>query len=525
MRLPRRVALLAAIVLLAGCGEVPTADREPRTLHILPTFFQQGGGLPILPVDEVEVTAWDLEHTIVLGRAVASVAPTANEVAVELEVDPPPGGAVVVEVVLRQGTQPVYVGGPLVVVSTERPVEVPVAYVGAGACNEWAGSVDAGPIGGAPAVARGALEIGDCYRHDEASFVDRWRLDLAADAGLDIALEPVGTDRPLFVRLVGGDGATLHGPVEGGVALPLAAGSYRVEVTSAEPLDLVEYRLSAVEYDRCDVEAGVLVEGVTRSGTLRPVDCPLAGGRVAHLWAAEVTLAGPYRIDLESPRLDMQLLVTAADVTDPFSDETLLEDDDRGAGPFDALVAGLLPAGRYRVWSTIAAAAGSSLPPVQGNYQIAMRRLARGRPGLEIRGVEALETGSGICGNAHAFVFHFGFEDGDGDLVEGGGVTIRLTSIPTGVVEVKRVGWESFPDLNPFAGYATVTTCETFLAGDVAKDAEFFLTDAAGETSATISQRLTPVGAGAAPRDGVVQHPGPVLQPDAAVPPASGRLR
>src|SRR5690606_39153764 len=117
-------------------------------------------------------------------------------------------------------------------------------------------------------------------------------------------------------------------------------------------------------------------------------------------------------------------------------------------------------------------------------------------------------------------VFRFGFEDGDGDLVEGGGVTIRLTSIPSGIVEVKGVGWESFNDLNPFAGYASVTTCEAFLGGDTAKQAEFFLTDAEGRTSATISQLLRPGEAGV-PRGAPTA---PVVRP-LAPPSRGGRNR
>lgn len=508
--MPRHLVRAGALLLafaLAGCGESPTADRGPATLRIVPVLAPMQGGLPILGVDELEVRAYDLSHATLVGTVTVPIAPNDVEVEVELRVTGAAVDAVVVEVELRSGARPVYFGGPVVAVASEGTIEVPVHYVGVAACDEWAGAVGVGTGGGAPVVVRGELEIGDCYRGEEVSFADRWRVDVAADAGLTFAVAPVGTQQSLYLRLTHLDGTALRAPAEGGLSVPLGAGSYLAEVTSAEPLARVVYDLSVVEYDRCDVAIGRLEEQAAHTRTLTSVDCPLADGGVAHLWTMDIARTGPYRIEVESRALDMEVVVTEAGATDPGQVEPVMADDNRGEGPFDALVAGVLEAGSYRVWS-----ATSTPPGPAGDYQISMHRLIPGAPRAEVRRVEALGPGSGLCGNAHAFLFHFGFEDGDGDLVEGGGVTIRLTSEPSGIVEEKGVGWESFPDLNPYAGYATVTSCETFLPGDVAKRADFFLTDAEGRPSATTSQMLYPTpqgatGAPAAPAGGVVAQP------------------
>lgn len=521
----RSLRCLSVILLaLAGCGDLPTDDRGPAALRVLPVFEQTQGSLPILTVDELRVRVYDLGGEVLLAQAAAPVSPSDVEVEVELRIDATPGEAVTVEVEFRDGVLPVYVGGPVAVVPSEVPVEVSVGYVGAGACGELAGSVGVGPIGGAPVVVQGELEVGDCYRDDEASFADRWRVDLPGDAGLTLAVDPDAGASPLFLRLTELDGTPLVDPVPGGVSLAIAAGSYVAEVTSADPLARLAYDLSVVEFDRCDAETGQLSNGVTFSQALTAVDCPLASGRTADLWGAQIASAGAYRIDLESGGLDVRLLVTDSDATDPFAVQPFMEDDDGGFGRFDALVAGTFPAGSYRVWSTTSTPLGGF-----GDYQIALRRLAPGAPTLEVRDVVSLGANSGQCGSSQAYLFSFGFEDGDGDLVTGGGVTIRLTGIPSGIQETKGVGWESFPALNPYAGYAEIVTCESFVSGDSSKRAEFFIFDAAGRTSAIYSQELFPVaGRGAAPgADRPAPVAGPVGAPEGESPsqPTGGRNR
>lgn len=515
--------LSALLLALAGCGELPTDDRGPAALRVLPVFAQTQGSLPILDVDELRVQVYDLAGEVLLARTSATVSPSDVEVEVELRIDATPGAAVTVDVEFRDGGLPVYVGGPVAVVPSEVPVEVSVGYVGAGACEELTGSVGVGPIGGAPSVVEGELEVGDCYRDDEASFADRWRVDLSADAGLTVAVDPDVGSSPLFLRITDLDGTPMVDPVPGGVSLAIAAGSYIAEVTSADPLARLAYDLSVVEYDRCDAETGQLSNGVTFPQSLTAVDCPLASGRPADLWGVQVPTDGAYRIDLESGELDTRLLVTGPDATDPFAVQPFMEDDDGGAGRFDALVAGTFPAGDYRVWSTTSTPLGGF-----GDYQIGLRRLSPGAPTLEVRDVVALGTSSGQCGSSQAYLFSFGFEDGDGDLVTGGGVTIRLTGIPSGIEETKGVGWESFPALNPYAGYAEIVTCESFVSGDSSKRAEFFIFDAAGRTSAIYSQDLFPV-AGRSGSPGTSSAPVaiPVGAPDAESPSQSsgGRNR
>lgn len=483
---------LSALALLAllGCGDLPTDDRGPAALRILPVFAQTQGQLPILEVDELRVQAYDLSGDALLAETSVSVAPSDVEVEVELRIDATPGEAVTVEVEFRDGGLPVYVGGPVAVVPSEVPVEVTVGYVGAEECGALTGSVGVGPIGGSPVVAQGELEVGDCYRDGEESFADRWRIDLPDDAGLDLLADPASSSSTLYLRLTDLDGNSLVDPVPGEVAVSLAAGSYVAEVTSADPLARVAYDLVVGEYDRCDVETGQLEDGQTFAQALTAVDCPLESGRTADLWGAEVETAAPYRIDLESSGLDALLLVTGTEVLDPFAVQPFMYDDDGGFGRFDALVAGVFPAGDYRVWSTTATPLGGF-----GSYQISMRPLSPGAPTLEVRDVESLGVApeGGQCGSSHEYIFHFGFEDGDGDLVQGGGVTIRLTGIPSGIVETKGVGWESYPALNPYAGYAQIATCESYISGDSAKRAEFFIFDASGRSSATYSQVLYPV--------------------------------
>ncbi|MEQ9569522.1 MAG: hypothetical protein RLN75_04985, partial [Longimicrobiales bacterium] len=471
--------------------DTPTDSDPAAALRIVPVFRQSQDELPILPVDEIRVRVFDLSGEVLLAESSTPVGPSDIEVEVELQVDVTPGQAVTVDVALRGGGADVYVGGPVAVVPAEVPVEIEVDYVGAGACEGVTGSIDVGPVGGSPSVATGRLELGDCYEPEEFSFADRWGVDLSRDAGVDLFVEPTGGSADLHLRLLTPDGSVVADHDTDGFALFVAAGSYVVEVTSVAPLATVPYRLSLIEFDRCDSETGQLAPAVSASQALTTIDCPLASGRSADLWGVEVGADTPYRIDLESDAFDAQLLLTYDDVLDPFLGAALDQDDDHGLDT-DALLAGVLPAGRYRVWAT------SFSSGEVGPYQISMHRLSTGAPTLEVRAVDALGPGGpdGTCGSAQAYVFRFGFEDGDGDLVQGGGVTIRLTGIPSGLQETKGLGWEHFPDLNPYAGYAEILTCESFATSDTGKLAEFFITDAAGRSSAIYSTTLTPVSSG-----------------------------
>jgi hypothetical protein len=270
----------------------------------------------------------------------------------------------------------------------------------------------------------------------------------------------------------------------------IAAGTYVAVVTSPTPLEEVSYELLVGEFDRCDAESGVLSPGVSMSQALTLIDCPLASGRAADLWGVDVSTDTPYRIDLESTSFDAQLVLTGPGVLDPFVGQPIDIDDDNGIGS-NALLAGVLPAGSYRVWAT---SFGSG---EVGPYQISMQALSPGAPNLEVRSVTALGIGGGggVCGSSQAFLFDFGFEDGDGDLVSPGGVTIRLTGSPSGFQEIKGLDWDSFSGLNPYAGYTDIVTCETF-GSDNSKLAEFFITDENGAMSAIYSTTLTPTTSG-----------------------------
>lgn len=487
----RALACSAALLAALACGDTPTEARGGAALRIVPVFRQSQGDLPILDVDQLRVRVYDLAGETLLTQATEPVLPSDVEVEIEIEVDATPGEAVTVELALTDDGSEVYVGGPVAVVPAEVPVEVAVDYVGAGACAQSEGSVDVGPVGGNPAVVLGQLSLGDCYRADEDSFTDRWLLELPRDAGLDIGVVATGGTGDAHVRLLTPDGTVMVDADTDRFALFVAAGSYVAEVVSATPLASLSYRMSVVEFDRCDAETGQLAPGVTASQALTTIDCPLASGRSADLWGLEVSGDTPYRIDLESDAFDAQLLLTADGVLDPFLGQPLDQDDDHGLET-DALLAGVLPSGRYRVWATSFSSAEV------GPYQISMRPLATGAPTLEVRAVDALGPGGpdDTCGLAQAFVFRFGFEDGDGDLVQGGGVTIRLTGIPSGLQETKGLGWEQFPDLGPYAGFAEIITCETFGTSDTAKLAEFFITDAVGRSSAIYSTTLVPVSSG-----------------------------
>lgn len=484
----RFVPRLAAILALAACGDTPTDPPPAQSLRIVPVFRQSQDETPILDVDELRVRVFDLSGETLLADESVVVLPSDVEIEVELEIDVTPGEAVTVDVAFRDDGADVYVGGPVAVVPAEVPVEIEVAYVGAGTCDEFEGSADVGLVGGSPAVVTGRLELGDCYRDTEVSFADRWRIDLGRDAGIDLLAEPTAGSEGLHLRLLTLDGTVVADAGTAGFALFVASGSYVAEITSVAPLATVAYRLAVSEFDRCDAETGQLAPGVSATQALTSIDCPLASGRSADLWGLQIAAPTPYRIDLESDAFDARLVLTDDGVLDPFLSQAIDQDDDHGLDT-DALLAGVLAPGRYRVWAT-SFASGET-----GPYQISMRRLATGAPTLEVRAVEALGPGGpgGACGAAQAFVFRFGFEDGDGDLVQGGGVTIRLTGIPSGLQETKGLGWESFSDLGPYAGYAEILTCETFGTSDTSKLAEFFITDASGRSSAIYSTTLVPV--------------------------------
>jgi hypothetical protein len=483
----RWVLGLSLLVVLASCGERPTdPGLDPVRLQVVPVF-RQGTDVPVLSVDELSVRVSDLEETT-LADEVVQIPLGAPEVEVELRIDASPGQTVVIELALRNAGQDVYFGGPVAVVPSNQPVAIDVAYVGQGECAATVGTANIGPIGGSPGRVTGRLELGDCYDSDVNSFADRWTLAVPRDAGIDLAVSPGEGSAPLVLALETLDGTVLVSPDTDPVGLFLGSGTYVAVVTSPTPLAEVSYELLVGEFDRCDSETGSLAPGVVTSQALTIVDCPLASGRAADLWGVFVSSDTPYRIDLESHDFDAQLVLTGPSVLDPFVGQPIDEDDDRGIGS-NALLAGVLPAGSYRVWAT------SFVSGEIGPYQISMRPLSPGAPTLEVLSVTALGIGSGLCGSSQAFQFDFGFEDGDGDLLSPGGVTIRLTGSPSGVQEIKGLDWGSFSGLNPFAGYTDIVTCETF-GSDNAKLAEFFITDESGAMSAIYSTTLTPSSGG-----------------------------
>jgi hypothetical protein len=481
--------VLAALVL--ACGEPPTdPGTTPLRLQVAPVF-RQGSDTPVFSVDQLSVHVSDLEENT-LADAVVDISPGTAEVEVEVRIDASPGQTIVIELALRNAGQDVYFGGPVAVVPTNEPVTIDVAYVGEQECQATVGSANIGSIGGAFGRVTGRLELGDCYDPDTESFADRWTLDVPRDAGLDLAAASTGASSDhLAVSLESLDGTVVVEPTTEPFALFIGSGTYVAVVTSPTPLDEVSYELLVGEFDRCDAETGALAPGLTTSQALTTVDCPLASGRAADLWSVVVSSDTPYRIDLESAAFDAQLLLTSPSVLDPFVGSPIDEDDDHGIGS-NALLAGVLPAGGYRVWAT---SFGSG---ETGPYQISMHALSPGAPTLQVRSVAALGIGGGggVCGSSYAFLFDFGFEDGDGDLLSPGGVTIRLTGIPSGgSPEIKGLDWDSFSGLNSFAGYTDIVTCETF-GSDTAKLAEFFITDAQGAMSAIYSTTLTPTASG-----------------------------
>jgi hypothetical protein len=488
MKEMRWVVGLSLLAVIASCGERPTDPGvAPVRLQVVPVF-RQGTDVPVLSVDELSVLVFDLDESILADESV-QIPPGALEVEVELRIDASPGQTVVIELALRNAGQDVYFGGPVAVVPTTEPVAIDVEYVGQGECASTVGTANIGQIGGSPGRVTGRLELGDCYDSDVNSFADRWTLAVPRDAGIDLAVFPGEGSAPLAVSLETLDGTVIVSPVTDPFGLFIGSGTYVAVVTSPTPLTEVSYELLVGEFDRCDSETGSLAPGVATSQELTTVDCPLASGRAADLWSVFVASDTPYRIDLESHDFDAQLVLTNPSALDPFVGQPIDEDDDRGIGS-NALLAGVLPAGSYRVWAT---SFGSG---EIGPYQIAMHALSPGAPTLEVLTVTALGVGGGgVCGSSQAFQFDFGFEDGDGDLSSPGGVTIRLTGSPSGFQEVKGLDWDSFSGLNPFAGYTDIVTCETF-GRDTAKLAEFFITDGSGAMSAIYSTTLTPFTGG-----------------------------
>lgn len=492
--------LLVLLVLAAGCGSCtePTTlpTDESVRLQLVPVF-RQSSSTPVLPVDELSVRVLDDEENTLLLESIP-VPVGALEVEAALRVDATPGATLVIELALRDGGIDVYSGGPVAVVPTTEPIPIDVAYVGEAECEQTVGSANIGPIGGSPGLVTGRLELGDCYEPGADSFADRWLVDVPRDAGLELAAYPSGQGSEalsLSLETIGGSVV-----VEGGAeqfGLFVAAGSYVAVVSSASPLAEVPYDLLISEFDRCDAESGMLALGSTRSQALTLIDCPLASGRSADLWGIELGGSTAYRIDLESTSFDAQLVLTDPSVIDPFTGSPIAEDDDRGLGS-NALLAGVLPAGSYRLWAT---SFGSG---EVGTYLLSMHALSPGAPTLEVLDVAALGIGGagGVCGSSQAFRFEFGYEDGDGDLVAPAGVTVRLTGVPSGTVETKGLAWDSFSGLNPYAGYTDLVTCETF-GSDTAKLAEFFIEDAAGGASAiyttTLSSSTGPAGVSGTP--------------------------
>jgi hypothetical protein len=484
-------SVLAALV--AACDPGTTDLPGSSVLSVAPVF-QQSANTPLLPVDQLALRVLDEPGGSVLVDRIVPILPTDVEVEVEVALDIAPGEPVVVELALRDAGVDVYAGGPVAVLPAEVPVPIPVRYVGEGECASTVGDAPLGRLGQASGVATGRLDIGDCYLGGDDSFADRWTLDVPDDLGLDIDLQSV-SGPPLRLRLESPSGALVAGGDSDAIRAPLEGGSYVLVVTSADPLAVGDYRLTLGEYDRCDAPVGMLTTGSVVLESLERLDCPLSNGTSADLWEVEVPTDTPYRLDLESSAFDASLVLTDASAVDPLASEALDADDDSGLGT-NALLAGVLEPGRYRVWVS-SFASGES-----GAYQLSLQPLNPGAPTVEVRAVRALGVGGlgGVCGSAQTFVFDFGFEDGDGDLVSPAGVTIRLTGIPSGFQELKTRDWGAFSGIGPYAGFAELVTCETFLSGDSAKLAEFFVTDASGRSSAIFSTTLTPVsGTGAPP--------------------------
>ncbi len=485
-----RAAAVVTLAFMASCGERPTGPAAATThLRLSPRFEQGTAALPVLPVDEVRIRVFRTDDGELLAQKVVAVAPSDVELEVEIEVPATPGESLTVDLALREGGRDVYVGGPVAVVPTAEPIAIAVEYVGEGVCAQTVGAVNVGPIGGPPGAAHGRLELGDCYVEARTSFADRWTLDLPRDAGLSLAVAPDNSTSDLRLRLETPDGTPIVDAGLDEIHLFIGAGTYVAVVTSVLPLESVSYALEVVEFDRCDSETAMLAPGVSASQELTYIDCPLVSGRAADLWGIEVFVETPYRIDLISSAFDAELALTPDHVLDPFLTSPLAHDDDGGIGT-NALLAGVLAPGRYRAWAT------SFSSGETGPYEISMQSLKRGAPRLEVRAVTPLGVGGagGQCGSAQPFRFDFGYEDGDGDLVEGGGVTIRLTGVPSGLMETRQVDWSSFGEINPYAGFTDLITCETFATGETAKLVEFFITDYAGLNSTIFSTTLLPGG-------------------------------
>ncbi|NNF37567.1 MAG: hypothetical protein HKN71_02800, partial [Gemmatimonadetes bacterium] len=434
------------------------------------------------------------DGALLVERTLA-IAPSDIEVEVAIELAVPPGTPVVVELALTNGDRDVYRGGPVAVLPAEVPVPIPVSYVGELACEETVGEAVLGGLDAPPGVVDGRLEVGDCYIDADDAFADRWSLELPRDLGLSI---DVGSQSgpALRLRVERLDGTVVAGSQSAALRVPLSAGSYVAVVTTVDALAIADYQLRASEYDRCDEASGALAVDGAVTGSLDALDCRLGDGTSADLWEIDVPSDVPYRLDLESVAFDARLILTDDGATDPLGSEALDEDDDGGVDT-NALLAGVLEPGRYRVWVTSFEAVG------RGDYQLSLKRLTPGPPNVEVRAVRALGVGGldGVCGFAQPFLFEFGFEDGDGDLVAPGGVSLRLTGIPSGFQELRVRPWDAFSGIRPYAGFTQFVACETFLSGDSGKLAEFFITDAAGGSSTIFSTTLTPVTGSGVPRD------------------------
>lgn len=209
----------------------------------------------------------------------------------------------------------------------------------------------------------GDLEEGDCRIDGEAVLVDRWRLQIGADAGVSLIPDGAGFDAQVTLIDGGGNRTT----AAAGFQRPLAAGSYVVEVAAAAGRS-GSYALAVAQYDRCDVAVGDFAgaDGESYAGDLTGLDCPVGGVR-AHLHEVAFTEATALALRLETPGWEGQLFVTGPAVTDPFGGTPIAAASDGVPGPGAGLGAYLQP-GSYRIW--VVSESGAGLGP----YTLTSRR-------------------------------------------------------------------------------------------------------------------------------------------------------
>jgi hypothetical protein len=231
--------------------------------------------------------------------------------------------------------------------------------------------------------------------------------------------------------------------------------------------------------------------GVPVTGSLGPGDCLpwLSDGETIPDWWGDwwsFDLAAPAQvlIDLMSEEFDTYLFLNPPGI----------EDDDGGLDTNSRIIQDL-GAGSFSVLAT------SFAQFEQGAYDLRVWELPPpGAPLISNLSFGLVEANSSVCGGtANLFRYRFDYADADGDIGEPGGLSLRLTGVPSGNVQNKGLDWVSLdPAPDGYVGPVSVVSCEQF-GSDTAKDFELWVTDAEDNQSNILTGRLEKPAGGAVP--------------------------